>query len=205
MTKWILAAGAAALAITSPALADTRRPRWRQGGQGRPSAPRPEKGGGGSPQRKDRGGGHGRQGRSRRRIEGRRCSPKLSRLGDRGNEWRATTRSWQPRIATMTASSSSRVISTSTARGSVRIDDDRFDRRFAGNGLIDGCPPGLAKKHNGCMPPGQAKKLVGTRWRECATSDACCRRRTATGIPTMTIICTGCATAMSIASTATAG
>lgn len=28
-----------------------------------------------------------------------------------------------------------------------------------------GCPPGLAKKHNGCMPPGQAKKLynVGQR------------------------------------------
>ena len=23
----------------------------------------------------------------------------------------------------------------------------------------DGCPPGLAKKHNGCMPPGQARKL----------------------------------------------
>ncbi|HZC37499.1 MAG TPA: hypothetical protein VE221_02360 [Sphingomicrobium sp.] len=22
-----------------------------------------------------------------------------------------------------------------------------------------GCPPGLAKKHNGCLPPGQAKKL----------------------------------------------
>ena len=30
----------------------------------------------------------------------------------------------------------------------------------------EGCPPGLAKKHNGCMPPGQAKKLynVGQRW-----------------------------------------
>ena len=27
------------------------------------------------------------------------------------------------------------------------------------------CPPGLAKKHNGCMPPGQAKKLYrGQRW-----------------------------------------
>ena len=25
-------------------------------------------------------------------------------------------------------------------------------------GLIDGCPPGLAKKRNGCLPPGQAKK-----------------------------------------------
>jgi hypothetical protein len=29
-----------------------------------------------------------------------------------------------------------------------------------------GCPPGLAKKHNGCMPPGQARKLArGERWR----------------------------------------
>ena len=28
------------------------------------------------------------------------------------------------------------------------------------------CPPGLAKKNNGCMPPGQAKKLyrTGQRW-----------------------------------------
>jgi hypothetical protein len=24
-----------------------------------------------------------------------------------------------------------------------------------------GCPPGLAKKGNGCLPPGQAKKLYG--------------------------------------------
>lgn len=28
--------------------------------------------------------------------------------------------------------------------------------------LIDGCPPGLAKKRNGCLPPGQAKKLYGS-------------------------------------------
>jgi hypothetical protein len=29
-----------------------------------------------------------------------------------------------------------------------------------------GCPPGLAKKNNGCRPPGQAKKLynIGQRW-----------------------------------------
>ena len=29
-----------------------------------------------------------------------------------------------------------------------------------------GCPPGLAKKGTGCLPPGQAKKLygVGQRW-----------------------------------------
>lgn len=24
-----------------------------------------------------------------------------------------------------------------------------------------GCPPGLAKKNNGCLPPGQAKKMYG--------------------------------------------
>jgi len=29
-----------------------------------------------------------------------------------------------------------------------------------------GCPPGLAKKNNGCLPPGQAKKLynIGQHW-----------------------------------------
>jgi hypothetical protein len=27
--------------------------------------------------------------------------------------------------------------------------------------LADACPPGLARKGNGCLPPGQAKKLVG--------------------------------------------
>lgn len=32
---------------------------------------------------------------------------------------------------------------------------------------IGGCPPGLAKKHNGCMPPGQARKLLrGERFRQ---------------------------------------
>ena len=31
---------------------------------------------------------------------------------------------------------------------------------------IGGCPPGLAKKNNGCLPPGQAKKLynIGQRF-----------------------------------------
>ena len=39
------------------------------------------------------------------------------------------------------------------------------DRDY-GYGYDRGCPPGLAKKHNGCMPPGQARKLArGERWR----------------------------------------
>lgn len=37
-------------------------------------------------------------------------------------------------------------------RGRGRGHDDHY-------GYVDrDCPPGLAKKHNGCMPPGQAKK-----------------------------------------------
>lgn len=36
---------------------------------------------------------------------------------------------------------------------------------------IGGCPPGLAKKNNGCMPPGQAKKLgIGQRYPYAAQS-----------------------------------
>jgi hypothetical protein len=44
-----------------------------------------------------------------------------------------------------------------------RLDLRRFDEgnvRFAGQA----CPPGLARKGNGCLPPGQAKKLgIGAR------------------------------------------
>jgi hypothetical protein len=47
-------------------------------------------------------------------------------------------------------------------RGQVRFRDvdrdDLFVRRF---GYADGCPPGLAKKNNGCLPPGQAAKFIG--------------------------------------------
>lgn len=32
-----------------------------------------------------------------------------------------------------------------------------YDERYGGR---KGCPPGLAKKNNGCLPPGQAKKYV---------------------------------------------
>ncbi len=44
-----------------------------------------------------------------------------------------------------------------------RLAEERFgERRFAERGR--GCPPGLAKKNNGCLPPGQARKLgVGDR------------------------------------------
>ena len=51
-----------------------------------------------------------------------------------------------------------RVFDTRGAR--VGFDFDRAQR-----GLIDGCPPGLAKKNNGCMPPGLAKRDDDRRFR----------------------------------------
>jgi hypothetical protein len=41
-------------------------------------------------------------------------------------------------------------------------DWDDFDRWENIRGKSYGCPPGLAAKGNGCMPPGQAKKLMGS-------------------------------------------
>ena len=53
------------------------------------------------------------------------------------------------------------------ARREIRRDDNPRLRSFE-NGRyawrepsFQGCPPGLAKKNNGCLPPGQARKLVG--------------------------------------------
>ena len=40
-----------------------------------------------------------------------------------------------------------------------RVDDDRYnDGRSYDRSGRKGCPPGLAKKDNGCLPPGQARK-----------------------------------------------
>ena len=44
--------------------------------------------------------------------------------------------------------------------------DRDWNDRYGDHGrYASNCPPGLAKKHNGCMPPGQARKLArGQRW-----------------------------------------
>ena len=49
-----------------------------------------------------------------------------------------------------------------------QVDRDYGDRRGSayGYGEARNCPPGLAKKNNGCLPPGKAKKqlAVGSRY-----------------------------------------
>ncbi|OGS80772.1 MAG: hypothetical protein A2061_03895 [Gallionellales bacterium GWA2_59_43] len=49
---------------------------------------------------------------------------------------------------------------------SVYFNDDQrtvIREYFDGQSRAGRCPPGLAKKHNGCMPPGQAKKWTKGR------------------------------------------
>jgi Ni/Co efflux regulator RcnB len=47
-----------------------------------------------------------------------------------------------------------------SSKSRVRIDssDRVVIREYIEDSYYDSCPPGLAKKHNGCLPPGQAKK-----------------------------------------------
>ena len=46
--------------------------------------------------------------------------------------------------------------------GDFRVNHDFASRYYgAHGGSLNGCPPGLWAKNNGCMPPGQAQKLLG--------------------------------------------
>jgi hypothetical protein len=55
------------------------------------------------------------------------------------------------------------------AAGAERAANVDWQDRWAnvgGHGLIDGCPPGLWAKNNGCLPPGQARQLLGQSVRD---------------------------------------
>jgi hypothetical protein len=214
MLKWMLAAGAAALAITSPAQADPKGGRGGGNNEHAGHTAKVQKGSGGA-QRvehgKDRGGNQ--KARSSKRVERTQVTQrddkprgggqgkaqtadlgvrddrgKNARLDDRGgdrgkNAVRLEDRG-RDRARTVRVDNNGRYNGRDGRDNDVRIvrvDRDRdvrvmhVDRDFDGvrfvprwndrglsRGFIDGCPPGLAKKGNGCLPPGQAKKLVGT-------------------------------------------
>ena len=212
MMKWMLAAGAAALAITAPLAAE------RGGGQGGGNkghaahAQKQDRGGGqkaksqrgggqkaqsqrgGNRQaRAERGGGDRQRGQQMRFVQpddnrGRgRGNAKVARGEDRGRDRaqavriddnRGRGRGNDGNVRTVKLDKESRgkgngrfavVDGNDIIRvrdfdnGKVRFRDvDRDDLfvRQLGWGA-GGCPPGLAKKPVACMPPGQAKKLVG--------------------------------------------
>ncbi len=117
--------------------------------------------GGGGPQMR---GPERREARQIERPQQQQRGPVRDARADRGPKGNAQRRA-SPRIVAPPA----RTVS-SVQRGE-RIETNVFNSpqrttyfaspNFRTTGLVDGCPPGLAAKGNGCLPPGQAKKLVG--------------------------------------------
>jgi hypothetical protein len=146
MTRLFLAAGAAALAIAAPATAE----RGGHGGGNKAHAAKAE-----------RGGGKAHAAKAQRRGGGFKASAKADRRG--GQRFAAVDRKGRAAKSDRRDGRDQRIANRIDRRDGVRVRDfrgeDRFDRRFASRGLIDGCPPGLAKKHDGCLPPGHAKRL----------------------------------------------
>jgi len=163
MRSWILAAGAAAIALTAPALADPNKGGGKgQGGghQGHNQQAKADRGGGNA----DRGGGQ-----AMRQSKPAKAERQVSVRPDRG-------RDNSPRKAGVEDRSpgKAREAKAGPGRGdkAVAVDGDGNDIRlvrrdwndgvFFRNGRVPfGCPPGLDRKDNGCLPPGQAKKLLG--------------------------------------------
>ena len=153
MYKTLLAAGAAALAMT-PALAGNGNGGGNGGGHGGGGD-----GGGGEMRAMDggKGGGHGNGGKHgggdmrAMKSEGHGGGFKAERHGFKAERHADKQFKHQARDY--------RQAERNVVRN--RGFDEVRDRRVAYNGLSDGCPSGLAKKNNGCLPPGQAKKLVG--------------------------------------------
>ncbi|MFC7536300.1 hypothetical protein ACFQPG_02850 [Sphingomonas sp. GCM10030256] len=177
MNRFLLAAGAAALAIAAPGLAQKGdKGGGHGGGHGGGKAMKAERGGGGGKQM-ERGGGQpakaerrqARADRGPQRSKDRevRVARGPDRADDRGGDRvkPAKARSDQ-RVAKARDWDDDRIRSVrQDRREDVRIvrdrDGDQFRHAANGRGLTNGCPPGLAAKGNGCLPPGQAKKLVG--------------------------------------------
>jgi hypothetical protein len=184
MAKWILAAGAAALALTTPALAG---PDKGHGGGGTGAAKADHGGGGpkaghdGGPKAhggghqagprmsQDRGQGSAKPRRQAQHVErGHKADHQVARIEQRGHKpAKAEHRGNDHRIADGKHDRDVRIVRDDRredrrgvgARNDVRFADSDFGRRLSG--FTDNCPPGLARKDNGCLPPGQAKKLVG--------------------------------------------
>jgi hypothetical protein len=182
----MLAAGAAALAITAPVAAQKG---GHGGGKEHGQEAASGKGGGQKVQRSARGGGNDRV-RAPQRMERQRFVQRDDHQsrGKGHNEARPDDRGKGQAMKADRGNRGNdnvRIVRDNhggrdTVRGNdrdrdvrvVRFDRDRDDGfrfvpRWNDRGLVrgfdDGCPPGLAKKGNGCMPPGLAKKVVGTR------------------------------------------
>jgi hypothetical protein len=171
MRNLIMLAGAAALAIAAPAIAEKGGKGGGHGhGGGKPA--KAEHGGhgghgGGKPAKMERGGGHGggHAARSAKPHKAERQAFRAERKAERPErrafrEERRSIRDERRQDHFVRRAGEERRDFRRVGRDRedfrVRTDLRHAEPRFAG--YDRSCPPGLAKKGNGCLPPGQAKK-----------------------------------------------
>lgn len=157
MPKWILGVGAAALALSLPTLATAQGQGKGQGGN-KGASSKVERG------NADRGNAAGPQRQSFKpeRAE-RAASAKPDREPDRvrGSSEVRSARAVEPSKGKGPVPKAARVALDSDGDVVIRrtfVEGGPFFRR--GNQPFD-CPPGLDRKDNGCLPPGQVSKLLG--------------------------------------------
>lgn len=144
MSKLLLTFGVAALALTAPAYAD----RDNKGGKGGDK--------GGQAAKAERGNGFkGQSMKAERSDDGRSV-----KFGGRGDDQDKSFRKAEAKGNKEWARGERNEDRDDVVRVVQRDFDDDFRQ---GRGLRGGCPPGLDKKDNGCLPPGQAKKYLGAR------------------------------------------
>jgi len=164
MRNLVLLVGTAALAIAMPAGAE----KGGQGGGHGQGGGKPGKvergsghGGGGKPAKMERGGGHGggQAARAARPHKAERQAFRAERPERRAfRENRRAIRDERRHDQVVHRSGDDRRDFRRVGRDDRRMPDFHSGaRRFGGYDRF--CPPGLAKKGNGCLPPGQAKKL----------------------------------------------
>lgn len=154
MYKFVPITTALVLALAAPAAALALDP-----GQG--------KGGGEKQERGNRGGDDDRGNRGNRGGDD---APGQERGNGRGDDDRRAERAqarvddvMQGRRGDRDDDDDRREIRREVARQVFQTRDGRpvvYFQRDDDRGLIAGCPPGLAKKNNGCLPPGQARQIA---------------------------------------------
>ena len=155
MNRFVPTVAAAALALSLPLAAEAQNQGQGKGGE----RPQDRGGGRGGDDKPDRGGQGDRRGQDRADREFRTARPKMREMA-RGPEARGENRGRDDDRADRSVASG--------VRPSIAVDPaDRIVTVFRTDrdrGLITGCPPGLAKRSNGCLPPGQARKGARARY-----------------------------------------
>lgn len=162
MNKIIPTAAALALAFTLPAAAIAQNQGQGKGHGG--DHARQDKGGGqekgGGQDRADRGnrgqGGGEARGRGQDRADRDRPTPQVVRQAERGRDQDRGRGRDDDRDERSVVRDVRRAVVAGSPVAVFRLEPDR--------GLIAGCPPGLAKRNNGCLPPGQERKIERARY-----------------------------------------